>query len=486
MERITVTSWEIGSDLPHGNKILGSLPEKRGKIKVVFQGENNLLFFENGISGVKSLSVTFKGSNSVVYLSKNRHVYNMILRADGNNTCLIGKNLFNNNVGPLRIVLSEGDDMMIGNDCLFSVNIRMESNGGDILLGDHVWLGHGVRIKRGVTIESGAVIGSGAVIADDTTTDIEKSARADTPAVALEGNACWITKNGKMQKTRDSIVYTTESLRKLSMGKLREYDSIHPKTLAEILALTETTDFSPVKMTKDICDPSKRLEIIADSAERRSYKLPEHRTPSVGSLLRKIRSKAVSKAFGGENRIEGLTGEQIANASIVFEGKGNALIVEEGADLADSRFRFIGNGSVIYICRSSHPYNIVGQVHHGTKLFIGPDNRFDEKRKTRIAVSEARTVLIGSGCMFGKDVWIRTSDQHAIYDIATRERLNYGRDVMIGSGGVFPDGHVIIKGTNTATDEDESAAFKNTAITLSSLKSTDEAAACLKELARMY
>lgn len=501
METVTITNWQIGEDLPGENRILGSLPEKRGKIKVVFQGENNILFFEKGISRVKSLSVTFKGSNSVVYLSGNRHQYNMIIHCGGRNTCMIGNDLFNNNIGPPRIDLDEGDDLMIGNDCLFSVNIRMRSGGSDILLGDHVWLGHGVRLKRGVTIESGAVLGSGTVAggargatdeADAAGTTytagmVDAADAADAPGKSrLDGRSCWITRNGRLEKILSNIVYTTDSLRVLPEEALRDYDSLHPKTLAELLSLTETTDFSLLENAKALQAPQERLKMLTDTEPERSYTLPKHRSPSAGSLLRKMKSKVFSRTPGGENIIEGLSKDRLSRASIVFEGRGNALIVEEGADLADSRIRFVGSDSVIYISRSSRPYNIVGQVHNGTNLFIGPDNRFDEKRKTRITVSEARSVIIGSGCSFGKDVWIRTSDQHAIYDISSRKRLNFGRDVLIGSGNDHEDGHIINKGANTVKSAAEKEAFEKAAHTLSSSAGIDTDISCLKELALLY
>lgn len=40
--------------------------------KIIFKGNNNILFIEDGVC-IKKSSIIFQGDNAVVYLSKNKH-----------------------------------------------------------------------------------------------------------------------------------------------------------------------------------------------------------------------------------------------------------------------------------------------------------------------------------------------------------------------------------------------------------------------------
>lgn len=150
-------------------------PQFLNKAKIVFHKTGNILFCEEGVrfSGL----INFAGSNSVVYLSKNKFAYNLNLTVWDNATCYFGKNNYFN--GALSAIVSERRSLLVGNDCLFSFGIWMRTAdphliydcssrkrinpSKDILIGDHVWIGQDAKILKGAFIGSGSIIAAGAL-----------------------------------------------------------------------------------------------------------------------------------------------------------------------------------------------------------------------------------------------------------------------------------------------------------------------------------
>ena len=50
-----------------------------------------------------------------------------------------------------------------------------------------------------------------------------------------------------------------------------------------------------------------------------------------------------------------------------------------------------------------------------------------------IVAHDTCTVSIGDDCLFAQQISVRAWDSHPIYDLRTRERTNFGRDISIGS-----------------------------------------------------
>ena len=121
------------------------------------------------------------GTNDLIEIRENSNISNTFLRcASSNSTIKIGKNFIM--VGG-KIILPnahENQYLTIGNDCLFSFDIFIQTadghtllnlegdvlnlfNGG-IYIGNHVWVGHGVSILKRATVPDDTVVAESAVV----------------------------------------------------------------------------------------------------------------------------------------------------------------------------------------------------------------------------------------------------------------------------------------------------------------------------------
>jgi carbonic anhydrase/acetyltransferase-like protein (isoleucine patch superfamily) len=119
------------------------------------------------------------------------------------------------------ITASEARNVIIGNDCLFSLNAWFRTSDGhaaydgqtkkringaaSILIGDHVWLGQDVTVLKGSRIGSGSIIGAGSIVTGKTLSS--NTSCAGAPARELKNNI-FFTKpniNGYDQQKLETI-----------------------------------------------------------------------------------------------------------------------------------------------------------------------------------------------------------------------------------------------------------------------------------------
>ena len=65
----------------------------------------------------------------------------------------------------------------------------------------------------------------------------------------------------------------------------------------------------------------------------------------------------------------------------------------------------------------------------------------------RVYVVDGSNLRIGEGCMISDHVDIRTTDNHAIYDIKTGKRINWEEDVEIGPRVWIGTRVIVLKGS---------------------------------------
>lgn len=222
------------------NTIIGA-PAEMVDSKIEFHGENNILFFDEGVVLYQS-SIRFLGNNNVVFISNSgKHKTKLKVDTYNNSSFYIGKAC--NTTRPIHVVLSEGKNVIIGNECLFSLDIWFRNADPHLIydgtskarinpsksvyLGDHVWIGQEALITKGTKIGSGSIIGAKAVTGGKT---IESNCSAGgVPCKVLKQNIFWLkdsVHNYTNEKTEKSMYYKKDAYLYSSNGSQTDFSEI--------------------------------------------------------------------------------------------------------------------------------------------------------------------------------------------------------------------------------------------------------------------
>jgi len=200
-------------------------------------GKNNT--FRVGKNVVFNAPLYIEGDNHLVEIGDDCRIEGgiRIVRGDGGRI-LVGAGTTFNAVG---ISMHEAGDIIIGQDCLFSVDIHMDVSdmhpiydGGtherinhakSIHIGDHVWIGRRTLILKGASIGSGSVVGAGSMV---TGRIPDKVIAIGSPACVVRENIIWEREFGAPVVDRPfasspdpSAVQDSGSGRRSWLGRLR-------------------------------------------------------------------------------------------------------------------------------------------------------------------------------------------------------------------------------------------------------------------------
>ena len=158
------------------NQIIGK-PSFGSDSHIDFKGKNNILFVEPGVK-LQNSEIVFYGDNSLIYLSSSLKEYQIKISIYNDSTIFFGHNNYFN--GYLTLIVSERQNVLLGNDCLFSFGIWMRTSdvhliydvktgnrtnmSKSIFIGDHVWLGQNSLLLKGSRIGSGSIVAANCVV----------------------------------------------------------------------------------------------------------------------------------------------------------------------------------------------------------------------------------------------------------------------------------------------------------------------------------
>lgn len=138
---------------------------------------------------------------------------------------------------------------------------------------------------------------------------------------------------------------------------------------------------------------------------------------------------------------------KIIDSYITFYGKNNILFVEDGVVLKHSNILFNKDNAVIYLSKNSMPYIIDCFVNHEDCIYIGKNCYFNDVARMHLFAYECSNIVIGDDGLFSFDIWMRTSDPHLIYDVNTKERINYSKSIFVGDHVWLGQRCMILKGS---------------------------------------
>lgn len=185
-----------------------------------------------------------------------------------------------------------------------------------------------------------------------------------------------------------------------------------------------------------------KLSVFIQNAENRHYVRPKYRVGVKNVPEIRDFSDVVNVVYGDYNKI-------CEEARIIFQGKGNVLILEEGVKLGKSRVCFSGDDALVFIGKNKGSINATFDVGDSANIYLGKGNSFSNDVRAVLQATENKTLLIGNKCKIGSGVFFRTSDQHPIYDIESRKRINRGKSIFIGDYENIKPWKVVLKGTRT-------------------------------------
>lgn len=184
------------------------------KVRIVLKGDNNNIHISSGnIFGGKT-NITLKGNSSLVLGKKNNFKPLDIFMFENGNLDLGEECSFADN---LKIIVSPYTRLIIGNDCMFSFNIVIQTHDGhsifdlntgkcvnntksiylddgnyiNVEIGDHVWVGMAAKVFGGrekTFIGSGSIVGANAFVKGKFPNNC---AIGGLPARILKRNIAW-------------------------------------------------------------------------------------------------------------------------------------------------------------------------------------------------------------------------------------------------------------------------------------------------------
>lgn len=129
------------------------------------------------------------------------------------------------------------------------------------------------------------------------------------------------------------------------------------------------------------------------------------------------------------NRIIGTPQWPGSKAKILFQAKNCTIKFGEGVNW-DVVVIFKQDGGYIEVgdwCQA------MGSMEVGTNAGIVIGDRLNISGMSRLVTDDGARITIGDDCLFAENVSLRAFDHHPIYDLETRERINYARDITLGS-----------------------------------------------------
>jgi len=226
--------------------------------KINFVGTGNILFIEKGVKLINS-TISFNASNSIIYLSSNKYEYYIALTIHNNSTFFIGKDCyFNKTPGLFRCILSEQKNVVIGNNCFFSLDVWIRladphliydiethkriNHSKSVYIGDGVWIGQHIYLLKGARIGSGSVIGAMSLVSKQIPSNV---IAAGSPAKILKHNIFWTGHCVHDWQDEDTLKYEemNTKMRKFEPKDKNEFIDFVENKLNELRNVDERLDF---------------------------------------------------------------------------------------------------------------------------------------------------------------------------------------------------------------------------------------------------
>jgi acetyltransferase-like isoleucine patch superfamily enzyme len=131
--------------------------------------------------------------------------------------------------------------------------------------------------------------------------------------------------------------------------------------------------------------------------------------------------------------------------TIKVRGNGNHIAIGPGVTAANLRIT-LGSRCKVFIGNTCNLGSLF--IHAAKRAQITIGDRTGFTGQVRLLLHEARRIEIGAGCLFASGTDISVSDMHSIIDVASGERVNPARNVIIEERVWVAERAIILKGSH--------------------------------------
>lgn len=142
---------------------------------------------------------------------------------------------------------------------------------------------------------------------------------------------------------------------------------------------------------------------------------------------------------------------RLLNSSISMRGVNNSIDIATGVELRNTTIIIKGNNNTIKI-KNNTRFTEGGKIRiedDSNSLTIGQNCIFSD---AFFSIADRTKIEIGNECLISSNVIFRTTDSHSIIDVNTNQRINPGKDIIVGNHCWVGYGVTILKGTKIYSD----------------------------------
>lgn len=256
---------DLDNDVDYGNNKIIKKEYIFSNSSIVFRGENNILYIEDG-ANLSGVSIKFLGDNSLVYIGKSKTRYAFQVNIFHDSVFYIGRGNSFNGTKPI-FQLSERKHIFIGNDNMFSFGVTVRiadphliyssetferiNPSKSVYMGDHVWVGQNVTIFKGCKIGSGSILAGESLITKNIPSNVSAGGN---PAKVIKNDIFWLRpavhafKKEQSEKwdnfRKDDFIYSKES-------EILEFDNIENYISQDITAQEKLNFLKDISQNKN-------------------------------------------------------------------------------------------------------------------------------------------------------------------------------------------------------------------------------------------
>ena len=95
-------------------------------------------------------------------------------------------------------------------------------------------------------------------------------------------------------------------------------------------------------------------------------------------------------------------------------------------------FPLRGNNNTLTIENLCHINNTIFRIEDDNGV-LNIGNKTSIEGANFIIAENNKKIIVGEDCMFSSGIQIEASDSHTIFDVDNNERINFGKDIIIGN-----------------------------------------------------